>query len=125
MSEGLKMKNVSLKYIELACKKTGLSQRQIGKEIGVTAQQISNLKLERIDKHGKNISTPELKDESLLRLAQFAQVSPMKIIAEKHKRIAKGTAERKFWDALSRSKEVLEETKQYILCSIQNDIKIY
>lgn len=105
------MKNVSQKYIEIAIKKTGFTQKEIAKKIGVTSQQITNLKY-----------NTELKDESLLRLAQFAQVAPMKIIAEKHKRIAKGTAERKFWDTISRSKEVLEETKRYILCSIQKNI---
>ena len=109
------MKNVSLKYVEIACKKTGMSKSKIAMAIGVSPAQITAM----------NTRDHELKDDALLQLAHFAQVSPMKIIAEKHKRQAKGQAERKFWDALSRSKEVLEETKRYILCSIQNDIKIF
>ena len=109
------MENVSLKYIETAKEISGLSYYAIAKKIGVTPQQINALK------HRDN----ELKDESLLLLAQIAQTAPMKIIAEKHKRTAKGQAERKFWEAITHSKELIEETKRYILCSIQKDIKIY
>lgn len=101
-----------MKYIEIACKKTSLKQNQLAKKIGVSAQQISNLK-----------NGSELKDDALILLAQFAQTPSHNILAEKHMKGAKGTAERRFWKAIASSKELAERSKDYILCSIQNNIR--
>ena len=114
MSEGLKMKNVSKKYIDKALKNTGLKRKELAPLIGVSEQQMSNLN-----------NGSELKDESLILLAQFAQTPSHKILAEKHMKTAKGAAEKGFWRAIASSKELAERSKDYILCSIQNDIKIF
>lgn len=100
------MKNVSIKYIEIACKKTGLKQKDLAPLIGVSPQQISNLN-----------NGSELKDDSLIRLAQFAQIPANKILSEKHIKLAKGKAEREFWVFVAKSKEMAN----CILCSIQKN----
>lgn len=105
------MKTVSIKYVEIAKKKSGLSYYAIAKKIGVTPQTINNLKTR----------PGELSDSALLELAQIAQVAPHKIIAEVHMKKAKNDREKAFWAAISRSKEMIEQTKDYILCKIQDE----
>ena len=100
------MSKVSLKYIEIAVEKTGLSYYAIAKKIGVTPQQINALKHRDI----------ELKDDALIRLAQIAQINPLDLLAEKHISNAKGSAESAFWSALSKSKAAKDSLINCILC---------
>ncbi|MBE0470994.1 MAG: hypothetical protein IBX55_15985 [Methyloprofundus sp.] len=100
------MNKVSLKYIEIAADKSGLSHYAIAKKIGVTPQQINALKHRDI----------ELKDDALIRLAQIAQLNPLEVLAEKHIQNAKGNAEAAFWATLAKSKAAKDSLIDCILC---------
>lgn len=105
------MDNVSMKYIEIALSKSGLKQVELAEKIGVSSQQVTNLK-----------KGTELKDDALIRLANIAQVPANKILAELHMKKAKGSAERAFWEVIASSKELTNKSL-YILCKIQDFIK--
>ena len=107
------MENISLKYIDIAKKKTGYTQRELAKKIGVSAQQISNLK------HGG-----ELKDGALIKLAQIAQVPASVVLAEKQLKKAKTEEESKFWKAVKNSAELAKLRINCILCQIGENPKL-
>ncbi|GKT12957.1 MAG: hypothetical protein ISEC1_P1949 [Thiomicrorhabdus sp.] len=100
------MTTVSIKYVELAKKKSGLSYYAIAKEIGVTPQTINNLK----------IRPGELNDSALLRLAKIAQIAPNKIVAEVHMKKAKSQVEKDFWGMVAHSSDLAKQSASYILC---------
>jgi transcriptional regulator with XRE-family HTH domain len=108
------MKNVSYKYLEIAHKKTGLSFYALAKEIGVSSIRVNQTKNDK----------SELNDGQLFKLAQLAQVAPSKVIAEAHIKKSKNPEEKAFWGMVAHSADLAKKSASYILCSIQNNIRI-
>ena len=103
------MKTVSHKTLDKAINVTGLSEYAIAKKIGVSQTVMYRIKT----------THHELNDNALIQLAQIAQLNPLEVLADKHMKTAKGSAESAFWSALSKSKAARDSLIDCILCSIQ------